>query len=502
MNIYTFSPLFSLTIKYIFIIVFVITKIESPLADTKGESNNSLNISSEVKGINNSLLLSLPVDSSAISLNTISNTLSIKNTQTLSLEAAVQTAQANDPWLLGSQHRQESVLSLSDFSSTLPDPKITLGFANLPANNFDFGQENMTQFNVGVSQMFPRGDSLNIKSRQLKIMSGLYPYQRENRKAQVAVTVAKLWFDAYKAQESIALIKRDRSLFEQLGDVAEASYSSALGKTRQQDIIRAQLELTRLDDKLTVLNQQRDVALQRLTEWRSGYFLPQESANNTTDSLGLNTALYSLGLHLDKHLPEILLLNPELYVNPQETQPQTLYQYMINHAVVQELEQKIKASSTGIELAKQKYKPEWGINASYGYRDEDPTGRERSDLFSIGVSFDVPLFTSNRQDKEVQSAVSKTEALRTDKWLLLRKLMASFEATKSQLLRLNQRLELYRMQLLPQTHEQAEASLTAYTNDDGDFAEVVRARIAVLNTNLDALSIEVDRQKSHVQLNY
>ena len=50
--------------------------------------------------------------------------------------------------------------------------------------------------------------------------------------------------------------------------------------------------------------------------------------------------------------------------------------------------------------------------------------------------------------------------------------------------------------------EQAEASLTAYTNDDGDFAEVVRSRIAELNAQIDALNIAVDRQKTISQLNY
>ncbi len=80
--------------------------------------------------------------------------------------------------------------------------------------------------------------------------------------------------------------------------------------------------------------------------------------------------------------------------------------------------------------------------------------------------------------------------------------MASFETAKAQLLRLNERQELYHKRLLPQMSEQAEASLTAYTNDDGDFAEVMRARIAEMNAEVDALNIEVGRQKAILQLNY
>ena len=65
-----------------------------------------------------------------------------------------------------------------------------------------------------------------------------------------------------------------------------------------------------------------------------------------------------------------------------------------------------------------------------------------------------------------------------------------------------QRQSLYQTQLLPQLQEQAEATLTAYTNDDGNFAEVMRARIAQLNGELDALAIAVDRLKHNVNLRY
>jgi 3'-phosphoadenosine 5'-phosphosulfate sulfotransferase len=61
---------------------------------------------------------------------------------------------------------------------------------------------------------------------------------------------------------------------------------------------------------------------------------------------------------------------------------------------------------------------------------------------------------------------------------------------------------LYTTQLLPQIHDQAEASLTAYTNDDGDFSEVVRSRIAVLNAEIDELTINVEEQKIRLELNY
>ncbi len=201
-------------------------------------------------------------------------------------------------------------------------------------------------------------------------------------------------------------------------------------------------------------------------------------------------------------LPDITMPTPPLYTANKEADPQTLYEFFSKHPSVAALDQKIEASKTAIDLARQKYKPEWGINASYGYRDDDPLGNDRSDFVSVGIGIDLPLFTANRQDKQVESAQSQTAAIKTEKWLLIRKMIADFEKARTQLIRLNERQKLYDDELLPQMREQAEASLTAYMNDDGDFAEAVRARIAELNALIDSYAIDVARQRTIVQLNY
>ncbi|HBO96387.1 MAG TPA: transporter, partial [Gammaproteobacteria bacterium] len=189
---------------------------------------------------------------------------------TLTLEAAIAQAIASDPWLNGSRYREDALTSESISASTLPDPKVSLMAANFPTDSFDINQEPMTQLTVGVSQMFPRGDSLALTSRQKQELAAQEPLLRQDRQDKVTATVTQLWLEAYRAQESIRLIEQDRALFEHLVDATKASYSSALGRARQQDIIRAQLELTRLDDRLTALRQQLDSAQQRLSEWIGG----------------------------------------------------------------------------------------------------------------------------------------------------------------------------------------------------------------------------------------
>ena len=398
----------------------------------------------------------------------------------LKLEQAVALAVDADPWLTGSQFTQEALNDEAIAAATLPDPRMSLMAGSFPVDSFDINQEGMTQLSVGISQMFPRGDSLSLTRRQKQQLAEQHPLLRLDRRAKVGATVSQLWLEVFKAQESIRLIEQDRALFEQLVDVAEASYSSALGRARQQDVIRAQLELIRLEDRLTMLRQQQQAAQKRLTEW-----------------IGAPATV-----PLAPVLPTQSLSRPLSVPTIKQASEHTRYEWIRHHPALRALDQRIDATQTGVDLAKQKYKPEWGLTAQYGYRDSDPMGRDRADLFSVGVTFDLPLFTGNRQDKEVSAAVNRTEAIKTEKYLLGRRLMAELETASVQLARLDERQALYTDQLLPQMAEQAEASLSAYNNDDGDFAEAVRARIAELNAKVDALAIAVDRQKTIAQINY
>ena len=421
-----------------------------------------------------------------ISANAVATASSI-----LTLEEAIRAAVTQDPWLKGSQYNEDAIMANSVAASTLPDPVVSIGLANLPTDGFAFDQEPMTQLKAGVSQMFPRGDSLDIRRKQLQELAKQHPIMRQDRIAKTTLAVSLRWLEIFRAQQTIGLIEQDRALFEQLGEVAQASYSSAVGKVRQQDIVRAQLELTRLEDRLTQLHSQKEQATAQLLEW-----LSDEAA---WPSSSLN---YQQNIDLPVTAPTIR----PLYLNAQgeleSGNIQALANLLNNHPYVLTIEQKIEASKTGIDLAKQQYKPQWGVNASYAYRADDQIGRSRADFISVGVSFDLPLFTSNKQDQAVSAAISQTEAIKTEKRLALRSLLSQLQSAYAAHQRLLQRAALYKTNILVQMSDQAEASLTAYTNDDGDFAEVVRARIADLNARIDALNVDVDLLKSQSQLNY
>ena len=393
----------------------------------------------------------------------------------LALEDAIDIAIRIDPWIAQSIQLQGALLDESVAAGALPDPRVTLGAANLPTDTFDTGQENMTQATVGISQRFPRGDSRYLARNKKEELAESQSFQQEDRRELTVRAVTYLWLDLWNAQESIRLIDNNRGLFEQLADVAEVGYTSAIGGSLQQDIIRASLELTRLDDRLTVLHARLETAQEALGEW-----------------VGIDT----FRLQVSERIPSNLLAGLT------NTAFDTNDNSVIAHPSIRATDQLIDARSIDIELARQAYKPEWTLSAQYGYRDQAPNGQDRADLFSVGIGFDLPIFTGNRQDRTVSATIARREAAKSDRMLQVRRIRAEARAAAARIERLDDRIMLYRQTLLPQVEDQANAELSAYNNDNGDFAEAVRARIVELNAQIDFIEMTAERAKNLATFRY
>ena len=427
-------------------------------------------------------------------------TLSAAEMPILSLSRAVEIAIEHDPWHTASQARQRALEAQSQAVSGFPSPKLSVSAMNLPTDSFSFNQENMTQLSVGVSQMFPRGDTLSLLSRQLTEKGNALPLLQLDRQADVTATVSQLWLDAFKADQSIALITANRALFEQLVEIARANYASALGRTRQQDIIRAQLELTSLDDRLQELEKQKAVALQKLDGWLAASTVDGPTTKATHATAWYISSMGEFGLPAElSSLEEGLLVEIQRMTRlPQHD----ITDALSHHPIIQALDQNIIAATTGRELSTQQYKPEWGLTAAYSHRDNASSGMARPDFFSVGLTIDVPLLQRRQTDASVQAAAATIEAIKAERRLSLRNMRAALMAEAALIDGLSTRLSLYQDTLLPQLDEYAEATLMAYTNDESEFVEVVRARIDLLNAKISALVLAVDRRKAIARLDY
>ena len=403
------------------------------------------------------------------------------NASELTLQQAMFLAQNNDPWLRQSALREQAILADAEASDVLPDPRMSMSVLNLPTDGFALDQEPMTQLKVGLSQMLPRGDSLRLRRQQLEQLAQQQPWLRAERKAQARQSAGLLWLSAFEAQQAHRVVQKSQLEFEQLADVVKSAYASGQSNTQQQDVIEAEVEVAKLHDRLLSLLTTRDTHLARLSEWLESPY-------------GTDAGTISL----PDHYPE---LSGRDLIQDQHND-QSLYAKLAVHPALQAIDKGVSAERKGIELAEQAYAPQWGLNASYAYRADEPAGASRADFFSVGVSVDIPLFGRTRQDAQVTSTQKRAEAAETEKRLLMRQMKAEVQALLAQQHHLKRRLALQTQQILPQLAQQAETALSAYTNNEVLFTDVMRARINELNGQTQWVSIKSQLLATHIKLEY
>ncbi len=432
----------------------------------------------------------------------------------LTLDNAITLAQANDEWLAKSKLREQQLIHLSQGASALPDPTFSLSLLNMPTDSVAYDQEAMTQLKIGVSQMLPRGDSQSLTKQKYQLIAAEQPYQRIDRLNKISLQTSLLWLDAFKSAASYRLVNEAKPLFNKLTEIVTASYSSSSKNTNQQDIIRAELELVRLNDRLINLQTNQQVALASLTQYLfSAQHLSLYSLPDTLTKPNLIPTTLPIPTEIELALLDYLSTkssqtkygktHDKIHVKPFDT----LYERLTTHPLVSAIEQRILSAGMDIELADQAYKPQYSINASYAHRDDAPSAigsnnANRADFFSIGVNVSLPLFSLTAQDAQVASNIKAREAMRTEKTLLLKELMAAVNIAYQTYLGSTQRYDLYDQQLLPQLSQQADAARAAYTNDIADIVQVIRAQIALLDARVTLVEITVAQRKSLATLAY
>ena len=150
-------------------------------------------------------------------------------------------------------------------AAQLPDPVLRVGLNNFPIESGGFSTEGMTHALVAVRQAFPPGKSREISARQMNLQASAMSASATARGFDVLTAVRHAWLDAYYWHRAHELVSESRPFFSDLATIARSLY--AVGRRNQQDVLRAELELSRLDDRLIDIDRQYSGAKAALSEW-------------------------------------------------------------------------------------------------------------------------------------------------------------------------------------------------------------------------------------------
>ncbi len=392
------------------------------------------------------------------------NTAADDATSPLTLTEAERLALASDPLTRRYDAQAQAYAEQAIADAQLPDPSLNLGVQDVPTRSFDVTEDDMSMLTLGVRQMFPPGATLQQRAAQSSALAEAETARAEEQKRRLLNEVRVSWLEVYYQTRAVETVQNSRTLFQQLVDVTQTQYGAGL--VNAQDLLSAELELRLLKERAAALQTARAIAHTDLARWLGGH--------------QLNRAL-----------------SAEFPVLAEPDNRAMLEAQLEHHPLMQMEDALVRAGESGVNIAREQYKPAWGLELDYGLR-----GAGRSDFISAGVTVELPIFTDKRQDRRLKASQQQTQAARYARDDRRRELLHRLEADYALWNGLSERVAIYENEILPQAAQNAELALKSYQSNAGDFAGVMRARIIALEAQLEVLRLRVERAKAQVNLLY
>lgn len=381
------------------------------------------------------------------------------------LEELIREALENNPRLDAAVQRTLAAERVIPQAGALPDPKLSLGLMNLPVNSFSFDQEPMTGKLVSVMQMFPFPGKLALATDMAEFEAAAVKRQQEEVRNQVIQMVKRAYYDLYAMDRAIETVQKNRGLMEQFVRVAEIKY--ATGSGLQQDVLRAQVELSKLEDDLIMWEKKRIIGTAKLNEILDR---PADSPFETT----------SADLVLSKELIPTLT-DPEI----EERRP-----------LLKAWQEKIQKAEAAVKLARRDLWPNITVGASFNQRDNLESGMAMHDFFSAAVTLDIPLYFKRKQKEKIAQMDLDLKTVLADYRSVKISVLAEIESLKAELERNRKRVELFGGGILLQARQSLESAQAGYQVGKVDFLNIIDNWMRLLGYELQYYFAIADYHKA------
>ena len=386
----------------------------------------------------------------------------------LTLDDAVDRALQTHPAVAALDAHTRALNAIPPQAGALPDPRLSLNALNMPTDTFDLDQEPMTQLQVGLSQRIPFPGKRRLKREAAQFEARAGAARAEERRDVLRRAVRQAWWRIFQFDRALEIVARNKDLMRDFIEIAETKY--VVGEGLQQDVLLAQLELSRLMDREA-----------RLTGRRRG----AEAELNALMDRPSDVAITMARTPPNARLPEL----PE--------QATLLAHAASSRDLLHEQRELVGTADSRLMLAKRDQYPDLRVGAAYGFRrGEDPLRGDRPDFFSVMLSVDVPLYQGKKQNNAIDQRrnerahrqFSLNRAQRAIEAEITRS-RADYEAAREQAL-------LLQSAIIPQAQQTVASMLAGYQVNKVDFLNVVSGQLTLYNAQIDYWEALSDAKRS------
>ncbi len=350
--------------------------------------------------------------------------------------------------------------------TSLADPRLSVGV---------FVQEVETrtgpmEWRLGLSQSFPWFGKLDLAGKIAVLRAEAAREQVAERRLHAQQAVRDAWYELAYLAEAVAITQEHLAILSHWEEIARVRYSTGAGG--DADVIRAQVELGKLDDRQRTLQD-----LRRPLEARLNAALDRPAA----------TAVGSPDLH---DLPDVTSVGFD--------EVALVDGLLTSHPSLRRLSRLRDAAELRIELADKEFAPDFSIGVDYtaiGSARMAGTSGSGDDAVALSFGIDLPI-RRRRYEAGVAQATAQRSAAMAAVNAAHNELSAELEMAFYRARDAGRRVALYSGTLVPKGRQSIESVLVAYQTDAVDFFELVDAERVLLEFQLAAARARADHAQA------
>lgn len=382
--------------------------------------------------------------------------------QTDSLKALIKTAIDVSPKIKMLEMKKLAASNRVEQNSNLPDPVLGFGFMNLPVNSFSLDQEPMTGIGVGLSQAFPFPGKLSDQAEANIKDVDIVEQEIKDAKNEIRKNVIKSFDELLYYRKSVALTEQSKGLLNNIAEVVRTKY--AVSSASQQNILKVEMEITNLSEKIEDLKSKEKSQLAILN---SLLLRPIDSEIQTGEFAKINYKEFTVSALSDSAVK---------------------YRPFLEGIKEAEQKEAIKKS-----LVEYDYYPNFNLGVLYTFRDKiASTNTPLNDFISFSVGISLPLNYGGKVRSKVEETESMQKFYQEQYNLSLQILQSSFGTSVAKLNSLRDRIKLIVEGSLIQAKENLKTTLTSYQVGQVDFLNVIDAQNSLLKIENDLYRLKTD----------
>ena len=362
----------------------------------------------------------------------------------VALADLVAEALQKNPEIAAAQKRYEAARERPAQERSMPDPMASAGWSSSgrPWPGAGLGTEPTENVGFMVSQQVPYPGKLDLRASIAARDADAEMQQVEATRLSVASRVRQAYYRLAYAYAAADVLQRNRDLLQTLLKVSENRY--AVGQAAQQDVIKAQTQLSVVDLQLARVQRERAAR-----EGELNALLARPAPSPVGRPADLQITAFDLSL-------DSLIANAGAHA-PMLRRDQIM----------------IDRSQLAVDAARKEYKPDFAVNGGYYNMGSMPP------MYEFRFDVQIPLRRARREAAvaEQQIAVQQARsAYDSTRFALQGRIQEDYQMAATSL----RLAHLYEERVLPQARLALESSMASYQTGGVDFLSVLTNFGAVL----------------------